>query len=149
MIRPARTTDLEQVLNLLKSFAQESLINYSEWTEEDLSNAKKVLLNLIVKEYLMVAEKDNKLIGMIGAQREPDPWIKNRRRLRELFWWVDPEHRRSKLSAKLFLTWQQDCERMLRDKIVDQASLSTQPGRSDISLDNRGWICVEQHWIKG
>jgi N-acetylglutamate synthase-like GNAT family acetyltransferase len=149
MIRPARTADLEQVLNLLKAFAAESLINYSEWTEEDLRNAKKVLLDLIVNQYLMVAEKDNKLVGMIGAQREPDPWIKSRKRLRELFWWVDPDYRRSRISAELFVKWQQDCERMLKDKIVDQASLSTQPGRSDISLDSRGWICVEQHWIKG
>lgn len=149
MIRPAKTTDLEQVLELLKKFAGQSLINYSEWSQDDLRNAKKTLLNLIVKEYLMVAEKDGKLVGMIGAQREQDPWIQSRTRLRELFWWVDPDYRRTKISAELFVKWQHDCERMLKDKLIDQASLSTQPGRSDISLENRGWICVEQHWIKG
>ena len=148
MIRPAKTTDLEQVLDLLKKFAGQSLINYSEWSEDDVRNAKKILLNLIVKEYLMVAEKDGKLIGMIGAQREQDPWIQSRRRLRELFWWVDPDYRRTKLSAELFVRWQRDTERMLKDKLVDQVSLSTQPSKSDIDLSTRGWTCVESHWIK-
>lgn len=148
MIRPAKTTDLEQVLFLLKAFAGQSLINYSEWSEDDVRNAKKILLNLIVKEYLMVAEKDGKLIGMIGAQREQDPWIQSRRRLRELFWWVDPDYRRTKLSAELFVRWQRDTERMLKDKLVDQVSLSTQPSKSDIDLSTRGWTCVESHWIK-
>jgi RimJ/RimL family protein N-acetyltransferase len=149
MIRAARTTDLEQVLDMLKAFASASLINYTEWSEEDLRNAKKTLLNLIMNEYLMVAEKDNKLVGMIGAQREQDPWITKRKRLRELFWWVDPDYRRTKISAELFVKWQHDCERMLKDNLIDQASLSTQPERSDVNLSNRGWICVEQHWIKG
>lgn len=148
MIRPARATDLEQALTLLKNFAGQSLINYNEWSEEDLKNAKKVLLNLIVKEYLMVAESQGVLIGMIGAQREQDPWIQSRRRLRELFWWVEPEHRRTRLSAELFIRWQKDTERMLKDKLVDQVSLSTQPSKSDIDLSTRGWTCVESHWIK-
>lgn len=148
MIRPAVVGDIEAVLVLLKDFAAASLIDYQSWSEADLGAARFRILNLIMHQYLIVAEKDGKLIGMIGAMREQDPWIASRSRMRELFWWVDPEYRRGRLSAELYFRWEQDCERFIRDKLVDQVSLSTQPGSSDLDLSRRGWRCVESHWIK-
>lgn len=148
MIRPAKISDLDQALEMLKAFASASLLDYHSWTDQDLAGARQRLTNLILYHYFMVAEKDGKLIGMIGAMREQDPWISSRKRMRELFWWVEPEHRRSRLSAELFIRWQLDCEKFIQDKLVDQVSLSTQPGSSDIDLTHRGWRCVEKHWIK-
>jgi hypothetical protein len=148
MIRPARIGDVERLLKLLTDFASASLLDYHAWTEQDLSCARERLTNVILHHYLMVAEKDNIVVGMIGAMREQDPWIGNRIRMRELFWWVDPPSRKSRCSVELYLRWEQDCERFIRDKLVDQVSLSTQPGSTDINLSKRGWRCVEQHWIK-
>lgn len=148
MIRPATTADIEAVLELLTAFASASLIDYADWTADDLNAARFKILNLVLHQYLIVAEKDGVLIGMIGAMREQDPWIASRSRMRELFWWVDPAHRRGRLSAELYIRWEQDCERFIRDKLVDQVSLSTQPGSSDLDLSKRGWRCVESHWIK-
>jgi len=148
MIRPATIADLEQVSKLLTDFAQASLIDYSEWTAQDLLRARQQLTNMILHDYLMVAEHNNSIIGMIGAVKEQDPWISSRSRMRELFWWVTPAFRRGRLSVELFLRWEKDCERFILDKLVDQVSLSTQPGSSDIDLSRRGWRCVENHWIK-
>jgi len=148
MIRPATIADLEQVSKLLTDFAQASLIDYSEWTAQDLLRARQQLTNMILHDYLMVAEHNNSVIGMIGAVKEQDPWISSRSRMRELFWWVTPAFRRGRLSVELFLRWEKDCERFILDKLVDQVSLSTQPGSSDIDLSRRGWRCVENHWIK-
>lgn len=147
MIRPATVKDLNSVLELLQNFARASALNYSEFTAEDVKSAKLKLLDLILKEYLVVAEDSGKVVGMIGAHREQDPWIKSRVRIRELFWWVEPEYRRSRLSAELFVRWQQDCDRWLKSKKVNQVSLSTQP-TTNIDLSTRGWSCIEQHWIK-
>lgn len=148
MIRAATIQDLDQVLRLLKSFAAASLVDYAAWTAQDESAARVRLTNLIRSDYLIVAEHDGLLIGMIGAMVEVDPWISSRKRMRELFWWVDVAFRRGRLSAELFIRWQTDSERFIRDKLVDVVSLSTQPGSSDIDLSKRGWRCVETHWIK-
>lgn len=148
MIRPARIADLEQVLKLLTDFASASLVNYQTWSEKDLGCARERLTNVILYHYLMVAEDHGQVVGMIGAMKEHDPWIGNRTRMRELFWWVTPEYRKGRLSAELYLQWERDCERFIRDKLVDQVSLSTQPGSTDVNLGKRGWRCVEQHWIK-
>ena len=148
MIRPATVKDLDQLLELLKAFASASLVSYSDWTEQDLSSARLRLTTMMLHHYLMVAEKEDKIIGAIGAMREQDPWIHSRTRMRELFWWVDPEYRKSRLSAELFVRWQGDVERWLEKDMVDSVSLSIQPGSSDIDLSRRGWRCVEQHWIK-
>lgn len=148
MIRPARVADIEQLLKLLKAFASASLLDYNSWTEQDLAYARERLTNVILYHYLMVAEDNEQVVGMIGAMKEQDPWIGNRTRMRELFWWVTPAYRKGRLSAELYLQWEKDCERFIRDKLVDQVSLSTQPGSTDVNLGKRGWRCVEQHWIK-
>jgi len=148
MIRSATVQDIDQVLRMLKSFAAASLVNYANWTVKDEAAATQRLMHLILNQYLIVAEKEGKLVGMIGAIKEQDPWIASRSRMRELFWWVEPEFRRGRLSAELYFRWETDCERFIRDKLVDQVSLSTQPGSSDLDLNKRGWRCVEQHWIK-
>jgi hypothetical protein len=148
MIRLAHISDLEQVLKLLTDFASASLIDYANWTAQDLSAARQRLTNMILHHYLIVAEKDNIIVGMIGAMKEQDPWIASRSRLREMFWWVTPAFRKGRLSVELYLRWEMDCERFILDKLVDQVSLSTQPGSSDVDLSKRGWRCVENHWIK-
>ena len=103
MIRTARIADLEQVLKLLTDFASASLIDYAAWTAQDLTAAKQRLTNMILHDYLIVAEKDNEIVGMIGAIKEQDPWISSRSRLRELFWWVTPAFRKGRLSVELYL----------------------------------------------
>ena len=148
MIRPARIRDVEQVLVLLTDFASASVLDYKSWTAQDLACARERLTNVILHHYLMVAEHDGTVVGMIGAMKEQDPWIGSRSRMRELFWWVTPAFRKKRLSVELYLRWEQDCERFIRDKLVDQVSLSTQPGSTNVNLDKRGWQCVEQHWIK-
>lgn len=148
MIRPARVSDVEQLLKLLKAFAGASILDYQDWSEQDLSCARERLTNIILYHYLMVAEQQDVVVGMIGAMKEQDSWIGSRTRMRELFWWVDPASRSSRCSVELYLRWEKDCERFIRDKLVDQVSLSTQPGSTNVNLDKRGWRCVEQHWIK-
>jgi hypothetical protein len=149
MIRTAQAKDIEQCIELLKDFANASLYDYSQWQDKDVEHARRVLFNLMKNEYLKVAELDGKIIGMIGAQREQDPWLLDRQRIRELFWWMTPEYRGTRWSALLFKQWQADTDRWIKLKIVDQVSLSTQPMSSQIELNKRGWQCVEQHWIKG
>lgn len=149
MIRTAKPADIEQCLTLLVEFANASVLDYSKWTSRDLDNARQTLFRLIKEEYLKVIDLDGRLVGMIGAQREQDPWFHNSKRIRELFWWITPEYRSSRWSVKLFQQWQEDTDRWIADGIANQVSLSTQPGGSNIRLNTRGWQCVEQHWIKG
>ena len=70
MIRSACIGDLEQVLKLLTDFASASLIDYADWTAQDLTAARQRLTNMILHHYLIVAEKDNIIVGMIGAMQE-------------------------------------------------------------------------------
>ena len=149
MIRTAQAKDVEQCLMMLQAFAAASVYDCAEWREQDLTNARGLMFNLIRAGYLLVAEHNGQLVGMIGAQREQDPWISARTRMRELFWWVEPAFRRSRISAELYCRWDQDSSRWLKEGLVSQVSLSTQPGGSEIGLNKRGWQCVEQHWIKG
>ena len=149
MIRSAKPADIEQCLTMLQAFASASIYDYADWQPEDLNRARTLMLTLIKSGYLVVADNGNMLVGMIGAVKEQDPWIASRSRIRELFWWMEPQYRKTRLSAELYRRWDQDTARWLKEGLVNQVSLSTQPGGSEIGLNKRGWQCVEQHWIKG
>lgn len=149
MIRTAKPHDVEQCLTLLLEFAQASVYDYTQWQQHDLDHAKSVLMNLMRNEYLKVIDLDGDIVGMIGAQREQDPWLRDRKRIRELFWWVKPEYRNSRWSLSLFQQWQKDSDKWIQDGLVQQVSLSLQPNANQIRLNKRGWQCVEQHWVKG
>ena len=148
-IRPATVNDLNEVVVLLDHFADSAQLDYKNWTARDQQKAKQRIFDLIRNHYLIVADTGSKLVGMLGAQMEFDPWISHRRRLRELFWWMEPDFRKTRLSAKLFAQWQKDSDRYLTQGLVDQVSLSLQPGISQVDLSRKGWRCVEEHWIKG
>lgn len=148
-IRPANANDLNEVITLLEHFAESAQLDYKQWSNRDLQNARQRIFDLIKNHYLIVADTGSQLVGMIGAQLEFDPWISKRRRLRELFWWMEPDFRQTRISAKLFAQWQSDSDRYLAKGIVDQVSLSLQPGISQVDLSRRGWRCVEEHWVKG
>lgn len=149
MIRNATVNDLDRAAVLLTHFADSAMLDYQQWTPQDLQNARQRLFDLIKNHYVIVADTGSELVGMIGAQLESDPWICRRKRLRELFWWVEPEHRQTRLSAELFAQWQKDSDKFIKQGLVDQVSLSLQPGVSQVDLGRRGWRCVEEHWIKG
>lgn len=149
VIRPAKIRDLGRLQILLLAFADASLIGYGHhYRERDITNLQVKLLDLILHHYVMVAEQGGDIIGAIGAVREQDYWVQGITRLREVFWWVEPDYRSSRASAALFLRWQRDAERHLEEGRVQQVSLSTQPGVTNIDLERRGWRCVEEHWIK-
>jgi len=149
VIRPATANDLDAVSDLLEHFADSALLDYQSWTQKDLQHARQRLFDLIRNHYLIVADTGTELVGMIGAQLESDPWISSRKRLRELFWWMEPEYRQSRLSAQLFARWQADSDKFIKQGLVSQVSLSLQPGVSQVDLGRRGWRRVEEHWIKG
>lgn len=147
-VRRAVVKDIDAITLLLQNFAAAAVLNYQNWTPRDLAAAKQRLLQLIRTEYLVVAAVGDQLVGVIGAQRETDPWLQDRRRLRELFWWVEPKYRGTRISAQLFAQWQQDVDSYLARGQIDEASLSLQAGVNSVDLGRRGWRCVEQHWIK-
>lgn len=149
MIRTATIQDLDSLMTLLEHFAESAVLEYKNWCARDHARARERMFDLIKNHYVIVAATPAGLAGMIGAQQEQDTWITQRTRLRELFWWVEPEHRHSRLSAQLFARWQTDSDKFIEQGLVNQVSLSIQPGVSQIDLGRRGWRCVEEHWIKG
>lgn len=149
MIRPATANDLDHVTKLLENFADSAVAGYQNWTEKDRQRARQRLFDLTKNHYLIVADTGSEIVGMIGAQLESDVWFASRKRLRELFWWMEPEYRQTRLSAELFARWQMDSDKFIKQGLVDQVSLSIQPGVSQVDLARRGWRCVEEHWIKG
>lgn len=146
--RFATTADIQPVLELLLAFGREAEIGFRRESTQDCERLVRMIQGWIHQHYVRVAQVGTDIIGVLIAERMADFWDPDRRFLMERAWYVLPEHRGSRASARLWAAWQEDCGRYIRDHIVDAAVMSTQGGASNIDLASRGWRHIESHWMR-
>lgn len=94
MIRPATHEDIATVAALGQRFFKEA--GWSDVAEWDDASIRHTLGHLIDGEggILLVAEHDGRIVGMTGGLVHPLYFNHSQLTGQELFWWVDPEHRK-------------------------------------------------------
>lgn len=99
-VRKSKIEDTESIIELLMNFKTEN--NFSpQLCFADPDYQRLLITRLIQYHVLVVATKDDKIIGAIAGYLHPhifDPKIKV---CSELFWFVEKEHRPSKASLEL------------------------------------------------
>ena len=98
-IRRAESSDVDWIMAQLKSFAKFIETKHSLYGDEAYS--KDCLQYLIDKHYLSIAEKEKVLVGFSAGYFNPHLFNPSILVLCELFWWVVPEHRKSRVGAML------------------------------------------------
>ena len=158
MIRPAHISDIAQALTLVGAFIQEYVGHSLVFTEHDTvlqSRKNQLRLQAMVMEWIrnhyviMGFDETGQAQGILAAVKDKNYWEPDRIILREIAWYVSPEHRHRRLSAQLFLQWQEDTEKLIKCGTISQASISLPHGHESVDLTRRGWQPLEQHWIKG
>lgn len=105
--RRAKTTDIDWLIDQLKQFSR----HYG--TKKDLlgdeEHARAGLKNTIENHLLLIAEKPEfGPVGLIAGIVTPHLYNPKIKILAELFWWVEPRHRRSAAGLLLledFISW--------------------------------------------
>lgn len=100
MIREATIDDLKGLVYLLEGFHKSAFPVEPSFNHVDLYNT---LLDMVNGDggILLLAEKEDQLIGVIGGL--VFPWYFNKSELvgQELFWYMHPEHRKGTTGIKL------------------------------------------------
>jgi hypothetical protein len=146
--RFATRADIPAVVDLLLQFAAEARVGFRHAEPTDTARLTQMSLNWIHNHYVRVAVQGSDIIGMLIAERGSDFWDPSRSILQERVWYVVPQHRASRASARLWQAWQQDSDQYITDHTVDLVMMSTQGQHTDFDPGRRGWRMVEQTWIK-
>lgn len=94
-IRAATEADLFSIVDMGQDFFNESgLQDIASWDAQSFEATARALIDGAVPGSLLVAEYDRELIGMAGSIMFPLYCNLSLTLAQEVFWWVDPEHRK-------------------------------------------------------
>jgi hypothetical protein len=148
MSRFATIADTPAISQLLLAFAAEARVGFRDSTSADASRLARMLGYWIRDHYVRVAEQHGAVVGVLIAERGQDFWDPERTVLQERAWYVLPQYRNSKASARLWQTWQQDSDKYIENHNVNMVLMSTQGPTTHFDPGRRGWRLIEQTWIK-
>lgn len=92
MIRPAIPEDIFRLRDMGQAFFVET--GWNKHAEFDVQSYARTVAALIEHGVLLVAEKDGRVVGMAAAGVAPAWWNKNVLTAQELWWYVEPDHRK-------------------------------------------------------
>lgn len=147
IIRPAETKDIDAVRSLIMAFHQESFGKYGfTITDETINATIKNFINGFVN---FLAEKDNRVVGVVAGIIMPSIFDKSQSIAQEMIWFVDKKERGGTIGFKLLKAFEDECKNRGANVII-MASMNG--GNADI-LDRyytkRGYQMLENHYILG
>lgn len=99
MIRQAHWDDVSEIMRMSRDFygRMEAPYPFDESSVADLAGG----LLQGEKGVMLVADAEERLVGMAGAVLAPFPFNRTRVYAQELCWWIEPEHRGGSLALRL------------------------------------------------
>jgi hypothetical protein len=148
MIKLASTDDTLTVVNLLKSFLQETSYSQAVVASENFEHLCKITWMTLQHGYIWLAYVDETPVGVLLAVKEPNLWLPKARELKELVWYIRPEYRKNSIGGKLFLNFCKKGEELLKSGEI-QGYFTTKMTTTDtIDYERRGFRQTEVTYIK-
>ena len=148
MIRLATNDDTFIVLDLLKQFLQETSYKQAAKASEDREHLCKIIWMAQQYGYIWLAFQDDKPAGLLIALKEPNVWFPSAKELREFVWYVLPEHRKSSLGGKLFLSYCAKGDELLNKGSIEGYFTTRMSTTDSINYEGRGFRKTEETFLK-
>jgi hypothetical protein len=69
--------------------------------------------------------------------------------MREMAWWVEPQHRNSTLGYKLLAEYKKLGVKAIKAKLIDTFTITTLVDSPIRNIERHGWRPVEQNYVYG
>jgi len=148
MIKQIKSSeDINKAIVLLKEFVKETIYkDHSEQVNE--MHLGKMVHFIMNGHYAWLAELDNEPVGILLAVKEPNMWAPSEKQMRELVWYVKPEHRQGATAGRLFLEYCRVADSLLKDGEIQGYFSSVMASTTDIDFERRGFKKMEQIYLK-
>lgn len=149
MIRLATRSDIPQLINLLRDYAQVSpLPEMREFSDEQY--VTNMLDHVIVGAGLaIVAEVNKSIVGMLIAVKNYSAWDSKFITLNELCYWVDPAHRNSTHAYRLLREYIAQARELQTRGYIARFTISKMTNSPDLKYEKLNFNKVEETWVYG
>jgi GNAT superfamily N-acetyltransferase len=148
MIRQANKFDAEAIVQMLKSYREQAPTQFLR-DANNRDHIDKLLANIFAGAgFILLAEKDEQIVGMVIAAQHPNIWNPDVSQVSEIAFWLDEAHRGGKLAHRLLHEYIQQCEEWKQENRIQFFSISKMNNSPDLSYDKFGFEKLEETWIK-
>lgn len=137
-IRLANRYDIPRLMELVESYGLKNPISaLSNPANHDFKYLEQLLLEIIMgRGFILI---DQSMNGCIIAMKSRNIWCPKVWELRELVWWVEPEHRNTTIGGRLWFEFERMAREMLAEKKIDYICTSITAGGPFIDYTKRGY----------
>lgn len=145
VIRPAVETDMPDALEMAARFY--ATTSYTSIADYSYASAAKLGRMLLDEGVLLVAARDEKLVGVIGMIVAPFPFNESVKTAHEVLWWVDPEERDTGAGVALLRAMVPACQGR-GAKAIQMLHLSNSPPQAGALYERMGFAHTESLYFK-
>ena len=146
-IRRATIQDFDRIMEMMIDFANSSPYEAQHNPIYDDEYVRRLLCNFMQAGMILVGEVKGEIQGMLIAGIAPDVWLPEVKTMKEIAWWVDPDHRFSTLGFRLLKEYVNCGEKMVESGIIDGFTLTNMEISPDFDLEKRGWKKIESNFL--
>jgi GNAT superfamily N-acetyltransferase len=147
MIRFADMNDFDGIISMMKHFANAAPLKEYHEPKYNYRGVQNYLCSILKNGFILVAEKDQELVGMIIAAYHTDPWLPQIQNLKELAWWVEPKHRNSSIGYRLLKEYVRCGKKLKQEGKINNFVISTLAQSPIRDIERHGWRAVETNYV--
>ena len=143
MIRKATRYDKKQLIDMLVEFNKEYLPDYTQFFKEECVD--KLLTSIIAGAGVAFIEENK---GLIIGVISPCVYDNGINLLSELAWYVKPEYRNTTLGYKLFKTYINESEELIKQNRIKASIISKLHNSPNINYSRYGFKKLQESWVR-
>jgi predicted acetyltransferase len=148
MIRKGNKFDIPFIIEMLKNYRNAAPLKVLN-EANDKEHIEQLLFNLIVGSgFILLAEKDNVIIGIIIAGIIPNIWNPKVKQCSEIAYWVEPEFRGGTAAYRLLKSYIAECNKMMESGKIQMYTMSKMVNSPDLKYEKFGLSKLEETWVK-
>ena len=149
MIRSAKFADYYGIVKMIQQFALESPCEFHHKQITDIRRVQNTLSRIQSNGVILVSESDSDLTGVIMGQITEDLLFPEVKTLREVIWWVRPEHRSGTTGARLLKKYTETGLDLVNRGVIQAIGMTTLVNSPELKLQRQGWRPIETNYIFG
>lgn len=148
-IELANKFDVPELIEMIKRYRDNAPVEQFKFLNDE-EHMSKVLSHILVGRGLIVVAKHNdKIIGTIISFIDQSLWDDNLLVLKEMAYWVDPEHRGSTAGYKLLVKYNELAQKLKNDGRISMWTISKMITSPNLDYQRFGYRKIEETWVMG
>jgi N-acetylglutamate synthase-like GNAT family acetyltransferase len=147
MIRKANHFDIPAILDMLRGYRNETPLDFLR-DADDAEYVSQMLYELIAgRGVILIAEVEDKPIGMMIAAVMPSIWSPKHFVLTEFAYWVEPERRGGTAGYRLLRSYLDEAIALKDAGRICNAFISKMVNSPDLKYSRFGFSKLEEFWV--